>query len=358
MAAAFCLGAEGVQMGTRMVSAAERARLHQNWKDMIVGGPGDRHRLPQPLRSRPRRSGRWRTEKTTQFEKEPPENIMSEFGHALDLYFGGDMEASIALSGQVAGRIDEVKPVAEILRETIDEFEAVDERNSAPGTAKAAETRLTAISVRSAAPRPPQISPATASSAALGSAPSRWISDHTAKEQQRPSARTHRPLRRRAATCSALLTRRTAANPAIRSPISRGARRDPGLDRNGEPLLPRPRLGGGGRRVPATCAAATCRSAPRTLNRSARGKAKRAHLGIEERRAALQPVRHQATVELQQQVVRQPGRHVGPLRLLQSGQPLRRAWSRRASGRAWPHPPPAAPPAGRPARSAAGARAG
>jgi enoyl-[acyl-carrier protein] reductase II len=34
------------------------------------------------------------------------------------------MEASIALSGQVAGRIDGVKPVAQILRETIEEFEA------------------------------------------------------------------------------------------------------------------------------------------------------------------------------------------------------------------------------------------
>ena len=35
------------------------------------------------------------------------------------------MEASIALSGQVAGRIDEVKPVAQIIRETVAEFEAV-----------------------------------------------------------------------------------------------------------------------------------------------------------------------------------------------------------------------------------------
>ncbi|HEV2530760.1 NAD(P)H-dependent flavin oxidoreductase [Phenylobacterium sp.] len=123
MAAAFCLGAEGVQMGTRMVSAAE-SPVHQNWKDMILGaketdtvflnrfGPGPALRA-------------LRTEKTTKFEKEPPENIMGEFGRALDLYFGGDMEASIALSGQVAGRIDEVKPVAQILRETIAEFEAV-----------------------------------------------------------------------------------------------------------------------------------------------------------------------------------------------------------------------------------------
>ena len=35
------------------------------------------------------------------------------------------MEASIALSGQVAGRIDRIKPVSEILGETVAEFEAV-----------------------------------------------------------------------------------------------------------------------------------------------------------------------------------------------------------------------------------------
>ena len=50
---------------------------------------------------------------------------MGEMANALDLYFGGDMEAAIALTGQVAGRIDSVKPVAQILNETIAEFEAV-----------------------------------------------------------------------------------------------------------------------------------------------------------------------------------------------------------------------------------------
>jgi len=123
MAAAFALGAEGVQMGTRMVSSAE-SPVHQNWKDAILAaketdtvflnrfGPGPALRA-------------LRTEKTTKFEKEPPAAIMGEFGHALDLYFGGDMEASIALSGQVAGRIDEVKPVAQIIQEMVAEFEQV-----------------------------------------------------------------------------------------------------------------------------------------------------------------------------------------------------------------------------------------
>ena len=123
MAAAFALGAEGVQMGTRMVSSAE-SPVHQNWKDRIVAAKEtdtvflNRHGPGPALRA-------LRTEKTTKFELEPPENIMGEFGNALALYFGGDMEASIALSGQVAGRIDAVKPVAQILRETMEEFEAV-----------------------------------------------------------------------------------------------------------------------------------------------------------------------------------------------------------------------------------------
>ena len=65
-----------------------------------------------------------RTERTTRLELDPGENIMREFGTALALYFGGDMEASIALSGQVAGRIDTVKPVVQIIAETVAEFEA------------------------------------------------------------------------------------------------------------------------------------------------------------------------------------------------------------------------------------------
>lgn len=124
MAAAFALGAEGVQMGTRMVSAAE-SPVHQNWKDAIVAaretdtvflnrfGPGPALRA-------------LRTEKTAAFEKTPPEaGVMAEFGNVLALYFGGDMEASIPLTGQVAGRIDSVRPVADIIADTMREFREV-----------------------------------------------------------------------------------------------------------------------------------------------------------------------------------------------------------------------------------------
>ena len=47
---------------------------------------------------------------------------MGEMRGVLDLYFGGDMEAAIALSGQVAGRIDEVKPAKQIIDEVIADF--------------------------------------------------------------------------------------------------------------------------------------------------------------------------------------------------------------------------------------------
>ena len=67
------------------------------------------------------------------------QNVMSELGKAMDLYFGGDMNASIALTGQVAGRIDAVKPVTQILRETVAEFqeavEALTKRYGAPSRA-------------------------------------------------------------------------------------------------------------------------------------------------------------------------------------------------------------------------------
>jgi enoyl-[acyl-carrier protein] reductase II len=118
MAAAFALGAEGVQMGTRMVSSAE-SPVHDNWKSAIVAAAEtdtvflNRHQSPG-LRA-------LRTERSERLERET-ENVMGEFGSAMKLYFGGDMEASIALCGQVAGRVDEVKPVEKIIRETTDEF--------------------------------------------------------------------------------------------------------------------------------------------------------------------------------------------------------------------------------------------
>ena len=51
---------------------------------------------------------------------------MEEMGAGVrDVYFGGNVGAGVALSGQVAGRIESVRPVASILRDTVNEFHAV-----------------------------------------------------------------------------------------------------------------------------------------------------------------------------------------------------------------------------------------
>lgn len=115
MAAAFALGAEGVQMGTRMVSALE-SPVHENWKNAIVSGAETDtvflNRLSRPgLRA-------LRTERTTRLERE--ENVsLAEMSRIQDLYFRGDLESSIALTGQVMGRIEGIKTVADIVEETI-----------------------------------------------------------------------------------------------------------------------------------------------------------------------------------------------------------------------------------------------
>ena len=49
-------------------------------------------------------------------------NVFGDFGDPQALYFGGDMEAAIALSGQVAGRIAEIRPVADIIADTVSGF--------------------------------------------------------------------------------------------------------------------------------------------------------------------------------------------------------------------------------------------
>jgi enoyl-[acyl-carrier protein] reductase II len=121
-AAALALGAEGVQMGTRMVSSAE-SPVHDNWKQAVLAAREtdtvflNRHTSPA-LRA-------LRTERTTQLEFDTETNAMALFGQAMDLYFGGDMEAAIALSGEVAGRIDAIEPVARIIRQTADDCLAV-----------------------------------------------------------------------------------------------------------------------------------------------------------------------------------------------------------------------------------------
>lgn len=127
MAAGLALGAEGIQLGTQMVAAAE-SPVHDNWKQSIIAAREtdtvllNRHTSPA-LRA-------LRTERAATYEFDNEENAMGLLFDTEPLYFGGDMNASLALCGQVAGRIGDVRPVAEIIQNCADECMATLERLS------------------------------------------------------------------------------------------------------------------------------------------------------------------------------------------------------------------------------------
>ena len=120
MAAAFALGAEGVQMGTRMVSAAE-SPVHANWKTAIVEATETDTVFLRPERGPALRA--LRTQRTTRLETGEGNPMAELVGGVKDLYFGGDLEASIALTGEVAGRIEGVLSVAEVVGRCVRDFD-------------------------------------------------------------------------------------------------------------------------------------------------------------------------------------------------------------------------------------------
>jgi enoyl-[acyl-carrier protein] reductase II len=121
MAAAFALGAEAIQMGTRFVSSAE-SPVHRNYKQAIVDAD-DTGTVMLNRKSTPCVRA-LKTGRTAEIEREGSFD-RSVFGSVKDVYFGGDMEASLALAGQTVGLIHEVLPVAEIIRTTVEGFHAI-----------------------------------------------------------------------------------------------------------------------------------------------------------------------------------------------------------------------------------------
>jgi enoyl-[acyl-carrier protein] reductase II len=120
MAAAFALGAEGVQMGTRMLTSAE-SPVHDNWKHAVVAAAETDtvivNRYAKPAMRTLRTATSAAAEQVTPAPALGLEGIMR-------LYFGGELDAAYAMSGQVAGRIDAVEPVAKILERTWDDCRA------------------------------------------------------------------------------------------------------------------------------------------------------------------------------------------------------------------------------------------
>mgnify|MGYP001820444586 FL=1 len=122
MAGAFAMGAEGVQMGTRMLSCAD-SPVHDNWKQAVLAAKEtDTVFLNQASRPALRAL---RTERTSELAPLGKFNVMEHMANLQELYFGGNMEAAIPLSGQVAGRIDDIKSAQEVVEDTMADFHQI-----------------------------------------------------------------------------------------------------------------------------------------------------------------------------------------------------------------------------------------
>jgi enoyl-[acyl-carrier protein] reductase II len=117
-AAALVLGAEGVQMGTRMLASRE-SLVHANFKNAIVDA-NDSGTVLLDIPGNPTMRV-LRTGLAARVAAHDPE--VQLLGKVTDLYFDGDMEASVANTGQVSSRIADLLPVAEIVRRTWLEIE-------------------------------------------------------------------------------------------------------------------------------------------------------------------------------------------------------------------------------------------
>ena len=122
MAAAFALGAEAVQLGTRMVSALE-SPIHDDWKHGITGARETDTVMLRGERGPALRALRTRTAEAVERGELDP--MMALRDGQKQVYFEGKLDEGIALTGQVAGRIDEIEPVAVIVDRMVREFHEV-----------------------------------------------------------------------------------------------------------------------------------------------------------------------------------------------------------------------------------------
>ncbi len=124
LAAAFALGAEGVQMGTRFLASVE-APVHENFKRAVVKANERATIVTGRSIGAPVRTIANKMAKTfARYEKE--ERPREEFetlavGGLRRAVYDGDLETGSLMAGQIAGMIREIKPVREIIREMVDQ---------------------------------------------------------------------------------------------------------------------------------------------------------------------------------------------------------------------------------------------
>ncbi|MDO4439257.1 MAG: enoyl-[acyl-carrier-protein] reductase FabK [Eubacteriales bacterium] len=126
MAAAFLLGAEGVQIGTRFV-ASEEANVHENYKNRVVSAKDIDSAVTGRTHGHPVRC--LRNQMTRDYIK--LENSGKTFEELEYLTLGslrkavqdGDTKTGTVMAGQIAGLIRDIKPCSDIVKEMTYECE-------------------------------------------------------------------------------------------------------------------------------------------------------------------------------------------------------------------------------------------
>lgn len=125
MHAAFALGAEGIQMGTRFVCSKE-CWVHQNYKEAIIAAKDRDAVVTGRTTGHPIRC--LKNKLTRQFDKlessgasiEEIENLGK--GGLRAAAVDGDTQNSSMMSGQIAGMINDIKSCKEIIQDIIKEY--------------------------------------------------------------------------------------------------------------------------------------------------------------------------------------------------------------------------------------------
>ena len=126
MAAAFMLGAEAVQMGTRFVASKE-AVVHENYKQLVIKSKDIDTRVTGRTTGHPVRAIRNEmTRHYLELEKEgaPFEELEKlTLGGLRRAVVDGDVKTGSVMSGQIAGMVKDEKSCKEIIEQMMNEME-------------------------------------------------------------------------------------------------------------------------------------------------------------------------------------------------------------------------------------------
>ena len=125
MAAAFCLGAEAVQVGSRF-AASEESSAHASFKKAIMlAGDGDTQLTLKELTPVRLLKNKFYNDVVEAYNKDAsPEELAALLGRgrAKKGMFEGDMDEGELEIGQVSAFIHQIKPAGDIVREMMEEY--------------------------------------------------------------------------------------------------------------------------------------------------------------------------------------------------------------------------------------------